>query len=72
MPIYVFRCNSCGAMVEKIQSYDAAPPDCGAGPMQCFGSPMERVPAASSWVFGEGKKASAVGEAIKRVKKAGL
>ena len=68
MPIYVFRCASCLSTVEKIQSYDAGPPDCASGRRDCFGSPMERIPAASNWQLGEGKKGSPTSEAIKRVK----
>ena len=70
MPIYVYRCASCGHEVEKLQpSFTSPPPDCEAGRPSCFGSPMERVPAASNFGgFSEGKKGSAVSEAIKRVK----
>lgn len=72
MPIYLYRCSSCGAEVEKIQSYSADAPDCAAGPIACFGSPMVRVPATSNMAIGKGKKGSFVGEAIKRVKARGL
>jgi len=72
MPIYVFRCPVCGTTVEKIQSYSAPSPDCVAGKVACFGTPTERVISASNWQFGEGKKGSPVGEAIKRVKARGL
>ena len=69
MPIYVYRCSSCGAEVEKLQpSFRSAPPDCEAGRPACFGSPMERIPAASNYQLGTGKKGSPTAEAIKRVK----
>lgn len=28
MPIYEYRCPSCGAEVEQLQKYDAEPPAC--------------------------------------------
>ena len=30
MPIYEFRCTSCGEVVEKMQKYDDDPPPCRA------------------------------------------
>ena len=48
MPIYEYRCDECGAVVEKIQSFSAPPPDsCDA----CGGGPMQKLISQSSFVL---------------------
>lgn len=69
MPIYVYRCAGCGAEVEKIQPSFASPsPDCMGGAIGCFGSPMERIMAASNFGGFPSPKESSISKAIKRVK----
>ncbi len=53
MPIYEYRCEACGAVMEKIQSFSAPPPDacdsCGNGPMHKLISQSSFVLKGGGW-----------------------
>ena len=46
MPLYLFRCPTCGFAVEVLQAYAAAPPRCPITDNACCGTPMARQPSA--------------------------
>ena len=69
MPIFEFECAACGWRAERIQKASDPNPRCAN---ETCGAETERVISRSNWQWGEGRKGSKVGEAIKRVKKAGF
>lgn len=67
MPIYLFRCPTCGTEKEVIQAYATPPPVC----MHVTGvTVMERSTANFNWQRGDGPKESAISAAIRRAKRA--
>ncbi|TNE50864.1 MAG: zinc ribbon domain-containing protein [Deltaproteobacteria bacterium] len=48
MPIYEYRCEACGSVMEKIQSFSAPPPDACES---CGGGPMHKLISQSSFVL---------------------
>lgn len=68
MPIFEYRCPA-GHVTEQLDLANAR-----LDHLVCAcGLESDRVPfSVGAWQFGEGKKGSAVGEAIKRVKAKGL
>jgi putative FmdB family regulatory protein len=48
MPIYEYQCESCSAVVEKIQPFSAKPPACCE---ICGGGPMRKLVSQSSFIL---------------------
>lgn len=69
MPLYDFECSNGHRQELLVASYAARPLVLTC---HCGKAAKPVIFSRTSWQFGEAKKGSAVGEAIKRVKKAGL